>query len=153
MKKNIILTISCLIIWTTAHVGCKPKSAETDYISTTEQEVDQQRCYRKVTGRDSLVVKLSVVGNTATGELNWLPFEKDRMTGTFVGTVQDSILTALYTYEAEGVTATEEKIVRLLAHEISLKTGELVLQDSIWKLKDGETAAFTEIIPEVNCRP
>lgn len=122
-------------------------------------------CYRKVTTApasisgtdtipgttDSLIVRLHITGDHVTGEMSRLPGERDRMTGTLVGTLQGSRIVAVYRYTAEGLTAKEEKIMRIGADGLHLKNGELEEREGIWTLKDTATA-YTEVVPLVPCR-
>jgi hypothetical protein len=126
---------------------------------------DEQLCYQKVTQGeiiitedenlkmliDSLVMNLHIKNDSVTGVLNWLPAQKDKMTGTLVGTIQDDVITAIYTYSAEGTMAKEEKILKLDSNRIFFKTGELEERNGVWTLKD-KTAPFSESIPKILCR-
>jgi len=125
---------------------------------------DEQLCYLKVTQGevtitddenlemliDSLVLNLRIKNDSVTGVLNWLPSQKDKMTGTMVGTIQDDVITAIYTYEAEGTIAKEEKILKLDSARILFKTGELEERNGIWTLRD-KAAPFSESIPKTPC--
>lgn len=100
---------------------------------------------------DSLLIQLTIKGTAVTGILHWLPAEKDRMTGTLEGSLQDSIITAIYTYQAEGVTAKEERIFRLEPDTLRMKAGELVERDGVWVLKSPEEAPYSTSVPKVLC--
>jgi len=130
-----------------------------------KQSRNEQLCFLKVTQGemvmtaddnmvmliDSLVMHLNIKNDSVTGVLNWLPSQKDKMTGTLKGTIQDDIITAIYSYTAEGISTKEEKILKLDSTKILIKTGELELQNGIWILKDKD-AAFSESIPKTLCR-
>ncbi|MBC7449913.1 MAG: hypothetical protein H7259_00335, partial [Cytophagales bacterium] len=49
---------------------------------------------------DSMIITLTVHGDSVKGVFSWLPGEKDKMTGTLNGTIKDSIVTAVYSYMA-----------------------------------------------------
>jgi hypothetical protein len=112
----------------------------------------QERCFRQITGHDSLLVHLTIVGNDVTGTLRWLPAEKDKMVGTLNGVLQDDTITAVYSYQAEGTNAREEKILRLTADSLFIKHGELIDQNGTWVLKDKLAAQFTEAVASVDCK-
>ena len=126
---------------------------------------EEQLCFLKVTQGeviitededlvmliDSLVLNLNIKNDSVIGVLNWLPAQKDKMTGTLKGTIQDDFITALYTYTAEGVTAKEEKILKLDSNKVLVKTGELIQRNGIWVLKENE-GTFSESIPKILCR-
>ncbi|WP_018478446.1 hypothetical protein [Pontibacter roseus] len=100
---------------------------------------------------DSLRIHLTINGSHVTGELDWLPAEKDRMTGTLDGTMQDSTIIAVYTYTAKGTRAREERIFRLTPDAIQMKAGELVERDGIWVLQDKDAAPFSTTAARVAC--
>ncbi|WP_461488166.1 hypothetical protein [Pontibacter sp. HJ8] len=100
---------------------------------------------------DSLLINLTIKGTAVTGILHWLPAEKDKMTGTLQGSLQDSIITAIYTYQAEGVTAKEERIFKLEPDTLRMKAGELEEKDGVWRLKHPEKAPYSTAVPKVLC--
>jgi hypothetical protein len=112
----------------------------------------QKLCFQTVTGNDSLLVNLSILGNEVTGILRWLPAEKDKMVGTLNGTLQNDTITAVYSYQAEGTTAREEKIFHLTADSLFIKHGELIDQNGTWVLKDKRAAQFTEAAAKADCK-
>lgn len=129
-----------------------------------KQSREEQLCFLKVTQGemimtaddnmvmliDSLVMNLHIKNDSVTGILNWLPGQKDKMTGTLKGTLQDDVITAIYAYTAEGISTKEEKILKLDSNKVSFKTGELELRNGIWTLKDKNTA-FSESLPKTPC--
>lgn len=126
------------------------------------QDAARQLCFLQVTKSssaissegpiDSLIIRLTIQGDSVTGILHWLPSQKDTMKGTLAGTLQDSILTATYTYMAEGVTAKEERIFKLEADTIRMKAGELEKRNGLWVLKNKEQAPYTLAIPRTACQ-
>lgn len=129
------------------------------------QSREEQLCFLKVTQGemimtaddnmemliDSLVMNLHIKNDSVTGILNWLPGQKDKMTGTLEGTIQDDVIIAIYSYTAEGISTKEEKVLKLDSSKISFKTGELELHNGVWALKD-KNVAFSESIPKTPCR-
>jgi hypothetical protein len=100
---------------------------------------------------DSLLIQLAIKGTAVTGILHWLPSEKDRMTGPLEGSLQDRIITAIYTYRAEGVTAKEERIFKLEPGTLRMKAGEWEEKDGVWVLKSPEEAPYSTAVPKVLC--
>jgi hypothetical protein len=131
----------------------------------SKQPRDEQLCFLKVTQGeltitededlemliDSMVMNIHIKNDSVTGILNWLPARKDRMTGSLEGTIHDDIITAIYSYTAEGIDTKEEKILKLDSNRIFFKTGELVEQNGIWTLKD-KAVPFSESIPKTLCQ-
>jgi hypothetical protein len=97
-------------------------------------------------------VKLTIIGNDVSGTLRWLPSEKDKMVGTLDGTLQNDTITAVYSYQAEGTDAREEKILRLTPDSLFIQHGELVDQNGTWVLKNKRTAQFTEAAVKTACK-
>jgi hypothetical protein len=139
-----------LLLFSACQADKKKETSETT--GAAIEVAAQELCFRDVTGADSLLIQLTVQGVDVTGTLRWLPAEKDKMQGTLKGTVENSIITALYTYQAEGVTAREERIFRISSDSIFMKTGELIEENGIWVLKDKQAAAFAVSAPKVSCR-
>lgn len=113
-----MLPVLVCLGWTMA---CGPKQKQTETVAAGGEQV----CFLNVTGKDSLVVRLNIDDHhVVTGVINWLPFEKDKMTGTLDGTLQDSIITAMYTYSAEGITEKEARTLKITADSIAIKVGD-----------------------------
>jgi hypothetical protein len=130
-----------------------------------KQPREEQLCFLKVTQGeltitedenmemliDSMVMNIHIKNDSVTGIFHWLPARKDRMTGSLAGTIHDDIITAIYSYTAEGIDTKEEKILKLDSNRIFFKTGELVEHNGIWILKD-KAAPFSESIPKTLCQ-
>lgn len=100
---------------------------------------------------DSLYIRLDLLGELANGVYNWLPGEKDSKTGSFTGSFENGIVTALYTYTAEGMTAKEEVLFQLEGNGLRIGTGELVESEGVWLFKDRSLAVYGNPLPEVPC--
>jgi hypothetical protein len=147
MIKSVSLFSSLLLL---AACGVSEKrNAVTDAVEASSA---QELCFQNITGADSLLVHLTIVGNDVTGTLRWLPAEKDKMVGTLNGILQNDTITAVYSYQAEGTNAREEKIFHLTTDSLFIKHGELVEQSGTWVLKDKHVAQFTEAAAKTDCR-
>lgn len=100
---------------------------------------------------DSLVIRLDITGELVNGEYKWLPQEKDQMTGSFTGSVENGVITALYTYTAEGMTGKQEVLFKLTGDGLRVGSGEQVEADGVFVFKDRSKAAFGPVVPEVPC--
>lgn len=147
MIKSIYICGSLLLL--TACGVSEKRNAVTDAI---EASSTQEHCFQNVTGNDSLLVTLTIVGNDVTGTLRWLPAEKDKMVGTLNGLLQNDTITAIYSYQAEGTNAREEKIFHLTNDSLFIKHGELIDQNGTWVIKDKRTAQFTEAAGKTPCK-
>lgn len=124
------------------------RNAVTDAIEASKA---REYCFQDITGSDSLLVQLTIIGNDVTGTLRRLPAEKDKMVGTLNGIMQNDTITAVYSYQAEGTSAREEKVFRLTTDSLFIKHGELIDQNGMWVLKNKRTAQFTEAAARIDC--
>lgn len=74
-------------------------------------------CYQYTGNRDTIDLKLIMVGEAITGTLVYKLFEKDANRGTIQGRMKSDILLADYTFMAEG-----KRSVRQVAFKLSDKT-------------------------------
>lgn len=101
---------------------------------------------------DSLYIRLDILGELANGVYNWLPGEKDRMTGSFQGSIDDDLVTAVYTYTAEGRTAKQEVLFKVGDGQLRLATGAMETSEGVTLFKDRSQVNYGEPIPEVDCK-
>ena len=157
MKFNNLTNSVFLIISFACLSGC----------TTTEKKQDrnEQLCFLKVTQGelvftendevhtliDSLVMNLNIKNDSVTGIVEWIPEQKDKIVGTLTGTIQDDVITAMYSSVANRIPTKQEKILKLDSDKIWIKAGAVELRDGIWVLKD-KNAAFSESIPKTLCK-
>lgn len=72
----------------------------------------QSGCYQQVFKKDTSLLTLEVKDSTVQGSLYYHRYEKDRNTGTFTGTIKDSLLTVMYTFQSEGMTSQRQVIFK-----------------------------------------
>lgn len=112
-------------------------------------------CFERSEGKnnvDSTYVQLVVKGNTVSGEMNWLPFQKDARKGLLVGTQKGDIIQAVWTFKQEGTTDTMKVNFKLDGNQlmqkpfkVDTKTGRQVTD---------ETAGYTiKYKPSIGQRP
>lgn len=141
-------------------VSCNNKNQieQIDTANTAGSEI-KELCYLDVTQSkndpaiiDTMSLTVSINGKNVTGIYNWLPYEKDRKTGTYTGTINDSVVNAIYTYNSEGQVQKEELIFKLNNQTALIKFGEMVEQNGIWKFKDSKTAKFNTVLKQTACK-
>lgn len=54
--------------------------------------------------QDSTTVQLVIKGNAVSGEMNWLPSQKDGRKGLLTGAKSGDIIHAMWTFKQEGMT-------------------------------------------------
>ena len=130
-----------------------------------DEPVNETHCYLQVTHGapvvrdtglapgpvDTLYIRLDILGELVNGVYNWLPAEKDVMKGTFTGTMENGVVTALYTYRAEGKIAKQEILFKLTDRGLLVGTGDLVQDQGVWLFKDKSKAEYGAAVPEVDC--
>lgn len=101
---------------------------------------------------DSLYIRLDILGELANGVYNWLPGEKDRLTGTFQGSMEDSVITALYTYTAEGMTQKQEVLFKMDNGGLRIATGEMAESEGVNLFKDRSQISYGDPVREIPCK-
>ncbi|RYZ97382.1 MAG: hypothetical protein EOP47_21795 [Sphingobacteriaceae bacterium] len=86
-------------------------SAATDstHIMHNENAASGHACFLHTDGtanQDSTIVYLMVSGSKVTGEMKWLPKEKDSRNGTLEGTQEGNTIKAVWSFMQEGMTDT-----------------------------------------------
>lgn len=73
-------------------------------------------CYLYTDGteqQDSFAVKLIINGNSVSGEMKYLPWQKDASTGTLKGTKKNNVVKLIWTYWQEGMETVEKVAFKL----------------------------------------
>ena len=83
--------------------------------------------------------------------MDWLPGMKDKMRGTLNGTLENGLISALYTYSSEGVRQSEERMFKLRDDQITVMSGEMEERDGTMVMKDPANAVDGIQVPEVDC--
>ncbi len=93
----------------------------------------EQLCYIWNTeAGDKAQLAMDIRGTDVMGELNWLPFEKDKKTGVFIGSVsavdpvtQKRMVNAWWQASAEGSTVSEQLIIKFGGGVANVGFGEM----------------------------
>lgn len=137
--------------------ACQTKQAN-DTAQSTETSAqtikDGTYCYEYRVGQDLTTVQLVINGNNITGEMHWIPFEKDGAHGTLSGTRDGAEIKAVYSYIIEGSSQTEEVMFKIEGDQLLRKVGELEDPnfDGNLKLKDPENTSYGETYTKVACQ-
>lgn len=103
-------------------IGCS--SPVTQSVKTDSAVNTTAICFERAEGKnntDSTYVQLIIKGNTVTGEMNWLPFEKDARKGLLTGTKKSNIIQANWTFKQEGATDTMKVSFKLEGNTLAQK--------------------------------
>jgi hypothetical protein len=157
MKNTLIVTISLAVF------SCQTKTdsqtqTPADTVATTEAVVPQKLCFLLTEGdknQDSTKVSLTIDGTDVTGDMAWLPYEKDGAIGTIKGTKEGDIIKGTYSYTIEGSEQTEEVEFKLENDQLLKKEGELtekVANSGNLIFKDSSKDVFKTILKKVDCQ-
>lgn len=134
-----------------AQAGAQPAASTHCYIQVTRHDpvvADNDTFPGPV---DSLYIRLDLVGNLANGVYDQFPGEHDPMTGTFTGTLEDGVITALYNMTTGGEEVRQEVLFRLTGTGLRVGHGELIEDQGIRLFKDKALATYGEEVPAVPC--
>lgn len=119
MKKIYHIAIMGLIVF--GMQSCKNETKKelqndpikTEVVSNTTQ--DGSYCFKNEflfkdnpEMKDVQELKFTAAAGKVKGRYNWLPAEKDQRKGSFVGTIENNIITAEYSFKQEGQDATSQ---------------------------------------------
>ena len=154
--------ISFILFLTLA--ACQSKKAETEMSDTTsvmaadtvatatKPITEETLCYEFRFKKDITSVKLVMKGDSVTGEMSELIWEKDSATGTLKGKKVGNDLIVDYDYVIEGSNQVEERILRMDGDKLLVMSGELMEDKSgKLKMKDPAKATVSETLVKVKC--
>ncbi len=148
--------------------------AKKQQLNTTAAETQQQAqqasapvslCYllnapsKGGAGHDVAYLKITTSdgGMHVTGELGTAPAEKDKVSGTITGTISagsdgSALLDAQYANAGEGMTSTNEQLIRLDETQAQIGYGEEVKSsDGSYHYKDANAVTYSMTLPAVDC--
>lgn len=97
MKKTFLILLACISLLT----SCKNEPKQTSPVSTAQ-------CYSYITDKDTVSMKLTIMGDEVTGDLSYKYFQKDQNKGTLRGAMRGDTLFAIYTFMSEGAESSRE---------------------------------------------
>jgi len=108
---NIVCAASLLITACTQN-GAKTENKDGDQstdstlVKNNTTATDTSRCFLLTEGKnnkDTTTIELAIKNDRVTGEMIWLPYEKDKRKGTLKGTIKDDSIHAVWSFMQEGV--------------------------------------------------
>lgn len=126
-------------------------AARTDTIATATKPAAETLCFEEKVGKDITTVRLTIDGDKVTGNMEWLPWEKDQATGTLLGEKKGNEIVADYEYMIEGSNQLEEKIFVLEGDKLLVKSGELDDKNGKLVIKDRTKAIVGQTLVKVAC--
>jgi len=70
---------------------------------------DTSRCFLLTAGtknQDTTTIELAIKNNKVTGQMNWLPYQKDSRRGTLTGSAKGDTINAVWSFMQEGMKDT-----------------------------------------------
>lgn len=113
---------------------------------------DGQHCYVRTEGtanQDTTTIQLTITGTQVTGQMAWLPKEKDKRTGKLTGTLDGSHITAVWTFMQEGQTDSV-KLAFMLAPQ-KLQQKPLTVNTATGQQQTNDAAGYTVEYTATNC--
>lgn len=110
MTKTLSLPFLLLIL-----ASCSSKNLNT--------ECFENRYAFKDTPNKADILNLSyrLTGGKVSGEYNWLPLEKDKRIGHFEGSEKNSVITAQYYFEQEGISDSTQIEITISDQKVTVK--------------------------------
>ena len=130
MKKVVLFV--CLITILSACNNTTPTAQE----NTPDPNAKNTTCYYSVQGKDSAYLKLVSMGTSVAGILNYIPYEKDKNTGTISGELHGDTIIADYKFMSEGMESVRQVVLLKRGHtlvegfgDVEDKNGKMVYKD------------------------
>ena len=150
MKKILILSIMLLSL-----SNCK-KASSTESEKTTEvasemveesKAVSSTECYIYNANGSKIELQMKTNNNEVNGTLTYELKEKDSNKGTFVGTINDSILIAQYKFQSEGTESIREIAFLIKDNQLIEGYGDIITEKNRTKFKDINTLKYASNMP------
>lgn len=119
--------------------------------------VSEQLCYIWNTeAGDKATLSMDVRGDQVVGEFNWVPAEKDKKTGIFIGGVTgigaDRVANAWWSVNGEGVSNQEQIMIKFGNGIAAVGFGEMKeLADGRWAYADQKNLSFAPNLSKTDC--
>lgn len=160
MKRYVI--ISALALASCAGNGTKngndslaADSSKKDTVAATKLNTPAQNmeyCFIHTDGNnaeDTTAVHLVINANKVSGDMNWLPKEKDRRKGTLLGTLNGDNIKAVWSFMQEGMKDTLAVEFKLSAQQLAQKP--MVLNTKTGREQLNTNADYSVIYKLDNC--
>ncbi|WP_354432316.1 MULTISPECIES: hypothetical protein [unclassified Mucilaginibacter] len=131
------ITKSAILIFAMAFAACSGsgnKSADTTMTASSEDtsnaaklntpSQNMEYCFTRTDGtsaQDTTAIHLVINGNKVSGDMRWIPKEKDSRKGTLLGTIKGNTINAVWSFMQEGMQDTIAVEFKLAAQQLSQK--------------------------------
>jgi hypothetical protein len=152
-NNNMRNTFLCLLLAGSATLfSCGNQSQTKSTENETGQAISEAKdyCFREVMDNDTSRVSLHVEGGKVTGDMDYIPYEKDARRGTITGVMVNDEIKAVWHYQQEGSDDSMQVAFKLT--EGALKQKPSVVNQSSGREEPDTKADYTIHIPKVDCK-
>jgi hypothetical protein len=131
MKKLLFVICTTVLL-----ASCNNHPDPTTDQNTPDPNAKNTTCYYSVQGKDSAYLKLVSMGTSVAGILNYIPYEKDKNTGSISGELHGDTIIADYKFMSEGMESTRQVVLLKRGHtlvegygDVEDKNGKMIYKD------------------------
>jgi hypothetical protein len=100
-------------------------------------------CFLRTEGKDSTSIEFVIHGDNVTGQMNWIPYQKDSRKGFLEGTIKNNIIKAKWAFIQEGMKDTLNLDFQFKDSQLSQKP--LKLNNKTGRDQTDESAGYSLI--------
>jgi len=150
---NIICAISLLMAACSSNSN-KTETKDADKADSAKVETaivatDTSHCFLLTEGtshQDSTTIELAIKNGKVTGQMNWLPYQKDARKGKLTGTAKGDTINAVWSFMQEGMT--DSIGLKLLVSVNQLLQKPLKFDQKTGREHTDEKAGYTVVYKE-----
>lgn len=148
MKKILVILLTTVSI-----IACK-NDAKKDDSSAKKMEDSklETTCYSYTKSGDSIYMKVEKSAENVSGTLDISYAEKDKNSGTFAGKMHSDTLSALYTFNSEGMQSTREIIFLVKKNQLLEGFGPMNAEGTHFKNRDSITFSNSMPLTLTDCK-
>jgi hypothetical protein len=156
MKYNFIILAALMLLLGSCQKKEEKTETETNQNTKTEPSgtglsENTEMCFMQVVSKDTLLLTVIKKGNDVSGTYKSAPYEKDKKTNVFSGTLSGNTITAVGTALGEGSAVQDEIIITLVDNQAGIKFGEMSEgDDGVYRYKNIKSATSL-FIKRVDC--
>lgn len=155
-----IVPLAAICAIALAACSSNPKKNNGDSLETDSPAVDSLQtaagpghiCFLHTDGtanQDSTIIHLMIDGDKVTGDMNWIPKEKDARKGKLEGTQAGNTIKAVWSFMQEG--ATDTMAVEFNFPGDKLEQKPLIVNTKTGRQQTDAKTGYTVIFNKINC--
>ncbi|MFD2602987.1 hypothetical protein [Flavobacterium suzhouense] len=155
-------TITSLALILLLLTSCQQKGEKTETEKAVEEVVNndsasenlpenEEMCFMQIVSKDTLMLTVLKNGDKISGTYKSTPYEKDKKTIVFRGSMKDNTVTAVGTAIGEGKSVREEIVFTIEDNKAGVKFGEMIKgDDDVYRYKNLKSTTPL-YINKINC--